>query len=843
MLVSNNNNLLNILLPNDNKVLKDALKNADAQTLESLKKGTTSVKDILSNLFTDLKTADKNNTTIENILKNSNMFKELGSFPKSISTLLTQIQADENLSKYKPLLQSFLKDISTLDDKGLKDLMSKSGVFLESKALEQLKTSTTLPKELETILNQIKTVLKDIPSLDAKKVETLIDKILQNNTKAVGNNISTQNQTSILQSQNNNDLKNLVSQLQNLSKNIGDKQLASLTTLTNSLKNISSQAQLIESKISNSISSPVQNSSPQGNITQVQNLQGNQAVPNQQGNQVAAQQQTSIQNTQEALQKVVTSLFDNINQLKVEIQANKNIPNTQNIIKQIDTLIQNKDLLLKPENLIQVKTLLAQLTNIPELKNNNFQNSPISNLLTNIKSQNEAITQLSSSFIQNTQTNTQINTLTTQQGQTNQLNNELLQAKQTINTKAIETLTQLKSELLNNQNIPNSQNIVKQIDTILQSNDLFSKNNSLIEPKALLNQLTNLIDLKTASNQSSNIASLVSNLKNQNENISSLETKLLQNQNISVEKQQVTKDIQQTLSSLKTELSFIQNIDTKGINQIIDRLLNLQNLFTKIEIPLEMKSFQQTLLSSSSSLNSFQSNFSSNINNLILNLKENIIQLSSNNNSSNLQQNIIKSVEKLESILSNVIQNPSIMTDKQLFQNPLQNDMKAVLLQMQSELVNKPDTSSQDTLKLIDKMITQVEYHQLLSIVSNSNNVYIPFIWDMLDEGSIAMKKVDEDKFYCEINLSLKEFGQTQLLLALYDKNKLDLTIYASKESFKQSIRENSTKLKQALNTVELIPVSINIIDLKQEEEKKEKKQANIYKQNQDFGFGVDIRV
>ena len=108
---------------------------------------------------------------------------------------------------------------------------------------------------------------------------------------------------------------------------------------------------------------------------------------------------------------------------------------------------------------------------------------------------------------------------------------------------------------------------------------------------------------------------------------------------------------------------------------------------------------------------------------------------------------------------------------------------------MQSELVGKTDVGSQETLKQIDKMVMQVEYHQLLSIVSNSNSVYIPFLWDMLDDGSISMKRTDEDKFYCEINLSLKEFGQTQIMLALYDKNKLDLTIYASKDSFKQAIR------------------------------------------------------
>ena len=174
MLVSNNS-LLNILLPNESKVLKDVLKEADAKTLINVKNGNTSIGDILKNLFSDLKTGDKNKATIENILKNSNLFKELGTFSKSITTLLNQIEGDSKLSKYKPLLQSFLKDISTMDEKSLKDLISKSGIFLESKVLNQTKESSTLPKNLENILNQIKEIVKNIPSLDVKKLKSAID--------------------------------------------------------------------------------------------------------------------------------------------------------------------------------------------------------------------------------------------------------------------------------------------------------------------------------------------------------------------------------------------------------------------------------------------------------------------------------------------------------------------------------------------------------------------------------------------------------------------------------------------------------------------------------------------
>lgn len=714
MLVSNNN-LLNILLPTDNKVLKEALKDADVKTLNNIKSGNTTVGDILKSLFNDTKTGSKSNATIENLLKNSAVFKDLGNFSKSINTLLNQIESDSNLAKYKPILQSFLKDMANIDDKTLKNFMTNSGVFLEAKALNQVKAQTNLPTNLENILNQIKATIKDIPSLDARKIESLIDKIIQNNPKGVPS-------TQTTGMQNSSDLKSLVGMLQNLSKNVSDKQLASLNTLTNSLKTISNEAQLVESKINNT-------QMPKNPTTNVQ-------------------------------------------------------PN------------------------IQASNTISQQTN----QNKAFQ--------------------------------TQIQTVNQQASTASQIQTSLPQTKEAVVSKTIDTLVQLKNELLTNRNIPNAQIILKQVDSLIQSNDLFSKNSSTVEAKALINQLNNLNEIKTAANQNSNISQLVGNLKNHVETITILENKILQNLNVQSEKLQLTGDIKQNLLSLKNELANISNIDTKAVNHIIDKLLNVQNIFSKIEIPLDLKAIQQTILNQPTTLGSFQSAFSSNINELILTLKETISNTTTNPNSLNLQNTIIKTVEKLETIINNFLQNTAQVADKQV-SNPLQNDMKTVLLQMQNELILKSDPNSMETLKQVDKLISQVEYHQLLSLTSNSNNVYIPFIWDMLDEGTISMKKGEDEKFYCEINLSLKEFGQTQLMLGLYDKNKLDLTIYASNENFKQAIRENSTKLKQALNSVDLIPVNFNIIDLKKEEEKpKEEKQVNQFNQNNNsLGFGVDIKV
>jgi hypothetical protein len=551
MIVSNNNNLLNILLPNDNKVLKEALKNADAQTLQKFQNGTATVGDILKDLFENLKTSDKSQVSIQNFLKDTNVFKMEQNFSKSIEQVLSQLKTNPSLDKFTNQIDTLLKNITNLNENSLKQMIDKSGIFLESKIANQINLQTAnqgnLPKNIAELLTQIKTLIKDIPNLEAKNITNLIDKILQANS----------NQT-ISPNNLQGELKTLVSNLQNLLSNISSKEVTNLSNLTQKLENLSSQAQLVESKIAN--------------------------------------------------------------------------------------------------------------------------------------------------------TNTQVE-------------NNLLNNKEIINTKTLETLLTLKQELVN-----------------------------------------------------------------------------------------------------------IKGIDTKPLTQLIDKLLNLQNLFTKIDLPNLNQS-------------GFQSNFATNLDSLLTTLKTSIQNLSSSNENLNLHQNINKTIHKLETIINNLIQNPNNFLPKE--SNPIQNDMKALLLQVQAELISKGDSNSQETIKQIDRLITQIEYHQLQSLVSNSNNVYIPFLWDMLDEGSISMKKINEDKFYCEINLSLKEFGETNLLLALYDKNKLDLTIYASKNSFKETLQKSLPKLRSSLNSVDLIPVNIKIVDIKKEDTK-EQKQMNQFNQNNDFinpNFGIDIRV
>lgn len=646
MLVSNNN-LLKILLPSNNKVLNDALKQADVKTLSNIKNGEVTVEDILKNLFNQAKVGAKTNSSIETLLKNSTVFKDLGSFSKNIESLLKNPTNNETIQKFKPLLENFLKNLTNLDEKSLKSSLDKSGIFLESKMLAAAEAKTSLPKNLENLLNQIKTILKDIELPQAKNISQLIDKILSQNKKGQEANLS----------ENVKDLKTLTQQLDTIGKSLQNKQTANLEQLTSNLKNISNQIQLTQSKIDN------------GSVNQIETL---------------------IHNKTENLAKTKDLLLN----LKGEILQNNNIPNKQTLLTQIDNLLQSKEFTTKTTSTLNNNIL-------PQDKQFSETISNLKNVLSSLQNRQIVSTERIENILQNLSS----------QIQTNPVKNE-------VQSQIKDLLLNLKNEILLDKNIPNKQAVLTQLDNLLQN----------------------------------------------------------------------------------------KNLDSTSLKPLIN-------------------------------------NLSSNLDSLIKNLKTTIEQMNLGNTNQNSFEKINKTLVRLEQTIENFTQNLNRNEKPQNSSTTLQNDMKTVLLKMQEELVNNPDAKVAENSKQIDKIITQIEYHQLLSLVSNSNNVYIPFIWDILEDGSISMREGKDEKFYCEINLNLKEFGETRLLLGLYDKNKLDLTVYASKEHFKKAIQENIYKLKRALNSVELIPVNIHILNF-ENEKKEEVKKTDIYTQNSDnLGFGIDIKV
>ena len=126
-------------------------------------------------------------------------------------------------------------------------------------------------------------------------------------------------------------------------------------------------------------------------------------------------------------------------------------------------------------------------------------------------------------------------------------------------------------------------------------------------------------------------------------------------------------------------------------------------------------------------------------------------------------------------------------------------DVKSNLLALKSDLEQLDLPNNEALQSHIDQLTTNIDYHQLLSHLSSSNSLHFPFSWDQLQEGSVTFKKEKGKKFYCEINLMLKEYGEIDLIMGLYEENQLEIQIHTEKTSLKALIQSHLELLRTLL--------------------------------------------
>ncbi len=166
------------------------------------------------------------------------------------------------------------------------------------------------------------------------------------------------------------------------------------------------------------------------------------------------------------------------------------------------------------------------------------------------------------------------------------------------------------------------------------------------------------------------------------------------------------------------------------------------------------------------------------------------------------------------------------------------NDLKSALLITAEELKSSLNPNRIEILKQIDKLLLQIDYHQLLSHLSNASSLFIPFSWEDLQEGQIELKKDKNNRFYCDIDLKLKKYGELNIKLALYEKNQLNVHIYSDHAVFKEIIKENLGSLRLALGENKIRAREIRVLNLKKPQS------ASVYESsstNIDIGFKVKV--
>lgn len=120
----------------------------------------------------------------------------------------------------------------------------------------------------------------------------------------------------------------------------------------------------------------------------------------------------------------------------------------------------------------------------------------------------------------------------------------------------------------------------------------------------------------------------------------------------------------------------------------------------------------------------------------------------------------------------------------------LLSDMKGVLTKLNDSLA--PTPQNREALEITNRLLTQIEYHQLFSYVSSSTHLYIPFSWDGLNGGSMMMKQTSDEKFHCQIDLDLEQYGKLNMMLLLSGEKYIDISIAAQKKRVR---RKNYTTI------------------------------------------------
>ncbi|MDD5211584.1 MAG: flagellar hook-length control protein FliK [Sulfuricurvum sp.] len=146
----------------------------------------------------------------------------------------------------------------------------------------------------------------------------------------------------------------------------------------------------------------------------------------------------------------------------------------------------------------------------------------------------------------------------------------------------------------------------------------------------------------------------------------------------------------------------------------------------------------------------------------------------------------------------------------------LSYDVKSQLLKLGEELKTLAAPVSNEIQTKLDQLLTNIDYHQLLSHLEGSNTLYFPFSWDVLEKGSLAFKKRDGKKFYCEINLELKEYGKIDLMMALYEGNQIEIQAHTEKSASKTLIQEHLPTLRALLTQAGINPRAIRVYDAKE---------------------------
>lgn len=204
---------------------------------------------------------------------------------------------------------------------------------------------------------------------------------------------------------------------------------------------------------------------------------------------------------------------------------------------------------------------------------------------------------------------------------------------------------------------------------------------------------------------------------------------------------------------------------------------------------------------------------------------------------------IHKNLAHLEQIISKEIQtlNEQMKYNALPVKEKLENDIKAILLHVKEDLSKNPASHTKELALHVQKALSHIEYYQLNSYIMNQTSLYLPFLWDDLKKGEVHFKRLKENRFFCEIDIELKEYGKIDMMLMLFNDTNINLSLFCENERFLGLFRQNIKELRAGLNKLGLVPANIQTYNATKDSKVRKAAKQFVYQEQTDMG--VNIRV
>ena len=370
-------------------------------------------------------------------------------------------------------------------------------------------------------------------------------------------------------------------------------------------------------------------------------------------------------------------------------------------------------------------------------------------------------------------------------------------------------------------NLPNDASASKNLNDL---NELLSasKNakNALIKHSALnlllegANKFENLVKFLDKLSQNpkpsaSSINAFNTLEKNLDEIMKSINNLNLEAQNLKPAKQ-IRQAINQNANELKSALEMLKNGD-KNYKIALNNQNNAQSQTSLSQNPAQnlaqnmlnkdFKAMPQDLLNQAISQNINGTNIQSKISAIANRINSLITSIDPKLANIKNELSEIKSLERASKIAQKELSKIKANEPNEALKN-LQNDLKSVLLNLRE---SSQTQNLQNINQAVNRMLTQIEIHQLMSYAQNSIQTYLPYTWDELASSQVAFKRGKKDRFYARIELNFIKFGDISVVLGLSENKYLDISIQTAKADFKDMILARTSELKQAISAQGLI--------------------------------------